>query len=255
MTDPGSMRGGIGYASWADRYLHEFGVTRAEALAPIAINNRSNACMNDEAMLRDPMTLDDYLNAPLVREPFGLFDLDMPVTGADAFVVTTAERATDLRHDPVFVHAATAGRTAQCREDQVTDLCHTGQHIVAEALWAKSDVELSDVDVFLPYDGFTLINTLWIESVGYCKHGEAAAFMADNWNSERQRLEINGRVPMNTHGGNLSEGAMQGSGSLREAVRQLRGTTGDRQVPRAKVALWTPGGIVWNAAGVVLRAG
>jgi acetyl-CoA acetyltransferase len=168
-------------------------------------------------------------------------------------VVTTAERARDLPQRPVLIHAATSGRTAECREDQVADLHHTGQEIVVEALWAKSDLTLSDVDVFLPYDGFTIINALWIESVGYCARGEAAAFMADNWNHDRHRLEIGGRVPMNTHGGNLSEGGMQGSGALREAVRQLRGTTGERQVPDAKVALWTPGGIVWNPSGVILR--
>ncbi len=251
--DPGSMQGGIGYASWAARYLHEFGATREQVFGPIAVNNRTNAGMNDEAVLREPMTINDYLNARLVREPYGLFDMDMPVTGADAFVVTTAERARDLPNSPVYVHAATAGRTAQCREDQVADLRHTGQEIVTEALWAKSDLTLTDVDVFLPYDGFTIINALWIESVGYCERGEAAAFIAGNWNHDLGRLEIDGRVPMNTHGGNLSEGGMQGSGSLREAVRQLRGTTGDRQVPGAKAVLMTTGGIVWNATGALLR--
>ncbi len=135
----------------------------------------------------------------------------------------------------------------------MADLHHTGQEIVVEALWAKSDLTLADVDVFLPYDGFTIINALWIESVGYCARGEAAAFIADHWNHDRSRIEIDGRVPVNPHGGNLSEGGMQGSGALREAVRQLRGTTGDRQVPDAKVALWTPGGIVWNPSGVILR--
>lgn len=253
-TEPGSMQGGIGYASWAGRYLHEFGVTREETLGLVAVNNRTNAGMNDEAMLRTPMTLDDYSNARMVREPLGLLDMDMLVTGADAFVVTTAERARDLPTMPVYVHAATAGRTAECREDQVADLHHTGQEIVADTLWAKSDLVLSDVDVFLPYDGFTIIDLMWIESVGYCKRGEAAAFIRSHWNDERARLEINGRIPVNTHGGNLSEGGLQGSGALREAVRQLRGTTGSRQVPGAKVALWTPGGIVWNAAGAILRA-
>jgi acetyl-CoA acetyltransferase len=252
--EPGTMQGGIGYASWAGRYLHEFGVTREDVFGPIAVNNRTNAGMNDEAVLREPMTIDDYTNARLVREPYGMFDLDMPVTGADAFVVTTAERARDLPQRPVLIHAATSGRTAECREDQVADLHHTGQEVVVDALWAKSDLTLADVDVFLPYDGFTIINALWIESVGYCQRGEAAAFIASNWNHDRNRLEIGGRVPMNTHGGNLSEGGMQGSGSLREAVRQLRGTTtGGRQVPDAEVALWTPGGIVWNPSAAILR--
>jgi hypothetical protein len=252
--DPGSMSGGIGYASWAGRYLHEFATTREATLGPIAINNRTNARTNDDAVMREPMTMDDYLSARMVREPFGLFDMDIPVTGADAFVVTTAERARDLPGPPVYVHAVTAGRTDMCREDQVADLHHTGQEIVAETLWARSDLSLADVDVFLAYDGFTIINLLWIESVGYCERGGAADFIQSNWNAERNRLEINGRVPMNTHGGNLSEGATQGSGSLHEAVIQLRGEAGGRQVPDASVALWTPGGVVWNAGGALLRA-
>jgi acetyl-CoA acetyltransferase len=250
--DPGTLAGGIGYASWAQRYLDEFGATR-DVYARIALNNRTNAAANENAVMREPITFDDYYAAPMIREPLGLLDLDVPVDGADAFVVTTTERAADLTSRPVLVHAATTGRTAHCREDQLTSLHDTGQDVVARTLWAKSDLELADVDVFLPYDGFTMISALWIESVGYCARGEAEEFVAQHWDADAHRILIHGRVPVNPHGGNLSEGATQGSGAVREAVVQLRGEADGRQVAGAETALVTPGGIVWNAGGLLLR--
>jgi acetyl-CoA acetyltransferase len=253
--DPGSLQGGVGYASWAGRYLQKFGVTREETLGLIAINNRTNAGSNENAIMREAITIEDYLAARMVREPLGLLDMDIGVTGADAFIVTTADRARSLPGTPVYVHALAAGRSAECREDQITDLDNSGQRITMEALWARSDLTLDDVDLFIAYDGFTIINLLWIESVGFCERGEAAGFIASNWNYERNRLEIGGRVPMNTHGGNLSEGATQGSGALREVVTQLRGANEDRKVEGAKAALWTCGGIVWNASGAILHTG
>lgn len=251
--DPGTLAGGLGYASWAQRYLHQYGATR-QVFGRLAVNNRSQAALNENAVLRQPMSMDDYYAAPMMREPLGLFDLDLPVDGADAFVVTTAERARDLPQRPVHVHAITSGRTGLCREDQVRDLDDSGQDVVARALWSKSDLTLRDVDLFLPYDGFTMISALWIESVGYCPRGAAADFVEQHWDENSQRILIDGRVPVNTHGGNLSEGATQGSGAVREAVVQLRGAAGARQTAGARVALVTPGGIVWNASGMVLRS-
>ena len=250
--EPGTQGGGVGYAAWAQRYLDEYGATR-EAFGRIAVNNRSNALQNPNAVMRAPMTFDDYYAARMIREPLGLLDLDVPVDAADALVVTTAERARDLPNPAVLVHAATIGRTARCREDQVDSLTDTGQDVVARTLWGKSDLTLADVDVFLPYDGFTMISTMWFESIGYCGPGEAEGFLRDHWDDARNRIMIDGRVPVNPHGGNLSEGATQGSGAVREGVVQLRGAAGERQAADASVALVTPGGIVWNAGGILLR--
>ena len=101
---------------------------------------------------------------------------------------------------------------------------------------------------------FPIISLSWIENVGYCGRGEAGDFIADNWNPERRRIEIDGRVPVNPHGGSLSEGATTGAGHFREAVLQLRGAAGERQVPGASVALATPGGHFFNSQAFLLRS-
>ncbi len=251
---PGFLTWGVGYASWATRYLHEFGATR-EHLGRVAINGRTNAAANDNAVKRAPMTMDDYLGARMIRSPFGLLDMDIPVDGADAFVLTAADRAADAPNGSVLIHAASMGRTGRAREDQIEGLGDNGQQVAAEALWARSDLTLEDVDLLYPYDGFTIMAMLWLESLGYCGLGEAAAFVDDSWSAEAQRLLLCGRVPVNTHGGQLSEGASQGSGAAREAVHQLRGSAGPRQVDGAQAALVTTGGIVWNSSALLLRRG
>jgi acetyl-CoA acetyltransferase len=131
----------------------------------------------------------------------------------------------------------------------------TGQPLAARDLRAKSDLWLDDIDLFFPYDGFSIVALRCFESYGFCRPGEAGKFLADNWDTVANRIMINGRVPVNTHGGSLSEGGSQGAGHLREAVTQLRGQAGHRQVPGARVALLTPGGFFFNAQGLVLRAG
>ena len=173
--------------------------------------------------------------------------------GADAFVLTTAERARDLRPDPVLVHAATTGLVERNDEDQLPDLSRHGQHVVVEQLRAKSDLWLSDVDVYLPYDGFTVITLCWIENAGWCGPGEAGSFLESHWDAERNRVLIDGRVPVNPHGGSLSEGATRGSGHVREAVVQLRGEAGVRQAPGARAALVTAGGFFFNSQGAFFR--
>jgi acetyl-CoA acetyltransferase len=245
--------GTFGYCAWAARYLHEFGETR-EVLGHVAINGRTNAGRNPHALYREPLTMDQYLAARLIREPLSVLDMDPPVDSGDAFVVTTAERARDLCQSPVFVHAATFGRTDHAFADQVEDFSHSGKEVVARHLWEKSDLTLDDVDVVLAYDGFSIMAVSWLEAVGYCKVGEGGAFLRDHWDAGENRLLIDGRVPLNTHGGSLSEGASQSAGHVREAVDQLSGKAGERQVAGARCALVTAGGFLWNATGLVLRS-
>ncbi len=242
------------YAAWASRYLHEFGATR-EVFGRIAINSRTNAAANPLAAIRTPMSMDDYLAARMVRDPLCMLDMDLPVDGADAFVLTTAERAAALPQPRVLIHAATVGLPERGDEDQLPSLARHGQHVVADALRAKSDIWLDDVDVYYPYDGFTIITVGWIENVGWCKPGEAGRFVAEHWDDAAGRMMINGRVPVNSHGGSLSEGGTRGTGHLREAVLQLRGQAGTRQVAGARTALVTSGGFFFNSQGAVLRAG
>jgi len=248
---PESIAGAPAYAAWASRYMHEFGVSK-EPFGRLAVNMRTNALANPLAAMRAPLTMDDYYAARMVREPLSMLDMDVPVDGADAFVLTTAERAVSLPHRPVLVHAATAG-LGTSNEDQLPSLGRHGQHLVVETLRAKSDLWIDDVDVFFPYDGFTIITLGWIENTGWCKPGEAGRFITEHWDEATQRIVIDGRIPLNPHGGSLSEGATRGTGHLREAVTQLRGEAGDRQVPGARTALVTPGGFFFNSQGAILR--
>jgi acetyl-CoA acetyltransferase len=241
-----------GYAAWASRYFYEYGASR-EVLGRIAINERSNAVHNPLAAMRSPLTMEDYLSARMVREPLCLLDMDVPVDGADAFVLTTADRARDLPHRPVLVHAATNGLTARNAEETIDGLYHHGQHVVVRSLREKSDIWIPDIDLYMPYDGFTIITLQWIETTGWCKPGEGADFIDANWDTASNRMLIDGRIPVNTHGGNHSEGGTQGSGHIREAIVQLRGDAGDRQVAGARTAFLTPGGMFFNAQGLVLR--
>jgi acetyl-CoA acetyltransferase len=250
--EPWSMHGSAGYAAWAGRYLAEFGAKR-EYFGHIAINDRSNASANGNAVMRGPLTMADYLSGRMVREPLCLYDMDVPVDGADAFIVTSAQRARDLPGLPVLIHAATMGMTAPPEEHLAAGWDATGQAVAARDLQAKSDLWLNDIDLFFPYDGFTIVALRCFESYGFCGPGEAGPFLEDNWDAAENRIKINGRVPVNTHGGSLSEGGSQGAGHVREAVNQLRGRAGQRQVPGARVALLTPGGFFFNAQGLVLR--
>ncbi|MCV7235207.1 acetyl-CoA acetyltransferase [Mycobacterium branderi] len=251
---PETMAAAVGYAGWASRYLYEYGATR-EDFGIVALNARANAARNPHAAMRAPLTMDDYLNARMIREPLCLYDMDVAVDGADAFILTTAERARDLALPPVLIHAAVLGQVAPNEEDQTAGLRANGQQVVIDTLKAKSDFWIGDVDVYFPYDGFTPIALNWIENAGWCKPGEGGAFLGDHWDAAAGRVLIDGRVAVNPHGGSLSEGATQASGHIREAVHQLQGLAGERQVPDAQRALITAGGFFFNAQGLTLVAG
>ncbi len=252
MVQPESIFGSVGYTAWASRYLYEFDAKR-EHFGLVAISDRSNAALNPGAAMRDPLTMDDYLAARMVRWPLCLLDMDLAVDGADAFVITTTERARDLPHRPVLVNAITLGMTGHPEEDQTPSLRQHGQQVVIESLKSKADFWIDGTDIYFPYDGFTPITLNWFENTGWCGPGEAGAFLESNWDGERNCMLISGRIPVNPHGGSLSEGATQASGHLREAVNQLQGRAGARQVVGARTALITAGGFFFNAQGVALR--
>jgi len=248
---PDNVAGGVGYTAWASRYIHEFNVPR-EHLGLVAINDRSNAARNPGAAMQKPMTMDDYLSARMIRSPLCMLDMDLPVDGADAFIITTTERARDLALPPVLVNAVTLGMVEKNQEDQTPSLRNHGQHVVVDALRAKSDFWTDGTDIYFPYDGFTPITLNWFENTGWCGPGEAGSFLESNWDAANNRIMINGRIPVNPHGGALSEGGSQASGHIREAVHQLQGLAGERQVPGARTALITAGGYFFNAQGLTL---
>jgi acetyl-CoA acetyltransferase len=243
------------YSSWANRYFHEYPNARREHLGMISINSRTNGVKNDHAVLRTPISMDDYLAARMVRGPlFGMLDMDYPVDGADAFIITSAERAKSLQRKPVYIHAASLGQSKDTVEENLPDINYTAHQITMKALWERSELTLDDIELFQPYDGFTFICMKWFENVGYCGNGEAPEFLEDNFDKDQQRFLINGRVPVNSHGGSIADGATQGSGHTREAVLQLQGMAGSHQIPDVKSVLIPAGGFFMYTGGLIFRA-
>ncbi len=249
---PESIAMAPAYAAWASRYLAEYGVDR-DGFGLVAVNMRSNAARNPLAAITTPLTLDDYYAARMIREPLGMLDMDLPVDGADAFVVTRAVDAPDVGRPQVVVHAITTGLVTPNDEDQVPCLDRHSQHIVLDTLRAKSDFWIDDADVVCLYDGFTVITAGWIENLGWAPPGGTADFLREHWVAAEDRVLVGGRVQINPHGGSLSEGATRGSGHVREAVVQLRGEAEGRQTPDARTALVCTGGFFFNSQGLTLR--
>ena len=242
------------YGAFGGRYLWQYNVPR-DVYGLIAVNNRTNATMNPHAVMQTPITMDDYLAARMIREPLCMLDMDLPVDGGNALVITTAERARDLAKKPVYIHASTFGenRYGTHYYEQAEDYEHLSNWICMRALWERSELQLKDMDIFFPYDGFTNISITWIESSGYCGPGEAYDFLREQWVADENRLKIDGKVVFSPNGGSLSDGASQGFNYFHESVVQLRGEAGRRQVPGARTSLVAAGGIFHNSTALVLR--
>jgi acetyl-CoA acetyltransferase len=224
-------------AMFAQRHFHEFGTTR-EQLAQIALNARKNAADNPNAVYRDPMSMDDYFAARMISTPFCLFDCDVPVDGATAFIVSRADTAGSLRREPIRVEAVGTALRGRPSWDQFDDLTTMALRDASAMLWERSDLSPSDVDVAELYDGFSFITLAWIEALGFCKRGEGGAFIEGG-----ERIARDGTLPLNTHGGQLSAGRLHGYGFLHEACVQLWGEGGARQVAGApRVAVAAAGG-------------
>ena len=210
----------------AQRHFHRYGTTK-ETLGWIALNQRANAELNPSAIYRSPMTMDDYLTARPITTPFGLYDCDVPCDGAIAVIVSAVDAARDLAKPPVLVEAVGTQIIERIDWDQST-LTHEPQVLGQSAhVWTRTSLRPADVDVAELYDGFTMNCLSWIEALGFCGIGEAKEFLDGGKNIARDGL-----LPLNTHGGQLSHGRTHGMGLLHEAVSQLRGEAGDRQVSR-----------------------
>jgi acetyl-CoA acetyltransferase len=221
----------------ASHYLHRFSATR-ETFGWIALNARANAARHPEAIYRSPLTMDDYLSARVVSSPFGLYDCDVPCDAAIAVVVSAKETAGDLRHPAIGFEAAGTQLVERVSWDQST-LAHEPQVLGPAAhLWTRTDLRPSDVDVAELYDGFTFNCLSWLEALGFCGIGEGPEFLDGG-----KRIALEGEIPVNTHGGQLSHGRTHGFGLLQEAVLQLRHDAGERQVADAEVAVVSTGGL------------
>lgn len=220
--------GAASAANWiammAQRHFHEFGTTR-EQLAQIALNARANAARNPKAIYTDPMTMDDYLGVRMVSTPLCLYDCDVPADGSTVVIVSRADRAADFARPPVQIEAVGSAIHGRPSWDQWDDLTTMALRDAAAMLWRRTDLTPADVDVAELYDGFSFITLCWLEALGFCGHGEGGPFVEGG-----QRIALDGEIPLNTHGGQLSAGRLHGYGFLHEACTQLWGRGGERQV-------------------------
>lgn len=228
-------------ANWlalnAQRHFHEFGTTR-EQLAMVALNARRNAGDNPKAIFRDPMSLDDYLAARMITTPFCLFDCDVPCDGSTAVIVSAAEHRRDVDHPVARVEAVGTALRGRPSWDQWDDMTTMSARDAGAHLWTRTDLRPADVDIAELYDGFSFLTLVWLEALGFCGRGESGPFVEGG-----ARIAREGALPVNTHGGQLSAGRLHGFGFLHEAVLQLRGEAGARQVPRQpEVAVVANGG-------------
>jgi len=218
------------------RHMELYGTTR-EQLGWLAINSRRNAGLNPRAAFRDPMTMDDYLASRPISTPLGLFDCDVPIDGAIALVVSHADYAGDCPNPAVKIEAI-GGAYGSDGWFHRGDFPKMASSEAAAEMWSRTDLKPSDVDVAEIYDGFTFLTFAWLEALGFCGDGEAGPFV-----DGATRIALDGELPLNTYGGQLSAGRMHGYWLLHEACLQLRGQAGDRQLARRpEVAVAAAGG-------------
>ncbi|MBB5138447.1 acetyl-CoA acetyltransferase [Thermocatellispora tengchongensis] len=236
------------FAMFARMYRHKYGVT-AEDLGRVAIAQRAHAALNPRAMMRQPITMDDYLGSRWIAEPLRLLDCCLESDAAVALVVTSAARARDLRRTPVTITATAFGGGNQLASNHHSDPTVPGAAIMAPRLYAAAGLGPDDIDLAELYDAFTPLVPLQLEAYGFCEPGEAAHMIADG------ATRLGGALPVNTHGGHLSEGYVHGLNHVAEAVLQLRHECGERQVPGAEVALSTaqPGVYSGLTGAVILK--
>lgn len=235
----------------AQRYLHEFGAT-SEDFGRIAVVDRKHAANNPAAFFYGkPITLADHQQSRYIAEPLHLLDCCQESDGGVAIVVVSAERARDLPHPPAVISGAASGSgvdqfimTSYYR-DELAALPEMG--LVGRQLWGQSGLRPDDMDAAILYDHFTPYTLLQLEELGFCGRGEAPDFVR-----EPGALEVGGRLPLNTHGGQLGEAYIHGMNGIAEAVRQVRGTSVN-QVPGARRVVVTAGTGV-PTSGLVLTA-
>lgn len=246
LVGPGHM-----FALLARRHMYLYGTTR-EQFAEIAISNRLNALTHSDAVMKKPLTLDDYFAAPLLADPLCLYDFCLETDGAIAVVVTSVERARDLRRMPVVVHASTHGgerawgRSLYWMNMPEAEFVASGHLAVARNLYRMAEIGPQDIDVAEIYDHFTPMVIAQLEDYGFCPRGEGGPFVA----SGAIRFD-GGSLPINTDGGQLSGAYIWGMTHVREAVEQVRGTA-QNQVANVDFALATGGPSSIPMSGLIL---
>jgi len=218
------------YALVAQRHMHQYGTT-SEQLAQVAVGMRRHAALNPEAKMRKPISVEDVLESRMISSPLHLLDCCIISDGGGAVVVTSAERARDLAKAPVLLRGC--GEAVAHQETGSPDLLTMAARQSGQNALQMAGVRQGDIDFCTIYDSFTITVVLTLENLGFCKPGEGGAFV------EGGRIEIGGDLPVNPDGGGLSSNhpGMRGIFLVIEAVRQLRGEAGDRQVSDARLGL------------------
>jgi acetyl-CoA acetyltransferase len=236
---PYGLQGPIGgYALAASRHMAQYGTT-PEQLAQIAVKTREWACLNPRARFQTPITVEDVLASEMVASPLHKLDCCLVTDGAGAFIVASAERAKDLKKPPVYVLGAATAHT-HMSITSMPDLGTTPGALSGPRAFDLAGIKPGDVDVLMGYDSFTITQLLHFEDLGFCAKGEGGAFV------ESTDIGPGGTLPTNTNGGGLSytHPGMYGMFLVVEAVRQLRGECGPRQVPNAEIAVAHGSGMV-----------
>ena len=232
----------------ARRHMHLYG-TKSEHFGAIAVACRTHAQTNPNAVMRDrPISIEDHQNSRMIADPLRLLDCCLETDGGAAVVVTSAERARDLKHTPAYIMSGGFGAGEWNTQRVVKDIesRETESTVVAKAMFGRAGISHADLDVCYLYDHFTPLVLMAFEELGFCERGEGGPFVSDG-----KLLWPNGSLPFNTSGGNLSEGYIHGMENIVEAVRQLRGQA-INQVKDAEIALVTSGNGVPNT-GMILH--
>ena len=237
------------YALAASRHMYEYGTTR-EQLAEIAVAARQWALMNPKAWEKEPLSVDDVLNARMISHPLTVRDCCLVTDGGGAIIMTTAERAKGLKNKPAYI-LGTGEEITHKDISSMPDFTKTGAIQSGQRAYAAAQLSASDVDVAAVYDAFTICTLLFLEDLGFCEKGEGGAFVADGG------IAPGGRFPVNTNGGGLSycHPGMYGLLVLIEAARQIQGVCCPRQVAGAEIALaHGNGGVLSSQCTVLLGA-
>jgi acetyl-CoA acetyltransferase len=234
------------YALAASRHMALYGTT-PEQLAQIAVSTREWAALNPRAKSQTPLTVDEVLASPMLTSPLHKLDCCLVTDGAGAFVMTSAERARSLRKPPVYVLGASTCHT-HSMISQMPDVTVTGGAVSGARAFEMAGVKPADVDVFMGYDSFTITQLLHFEDLGFCAKGEGGPFVEDG------KMGPGGSLPTNTNGGGLSytHPGQYGMFIVVEAVRQLRGECGPRQVDGAEIAVGHGSGGVLSCMSTIV---
>ncbi len=235
------------YAHMARRHMELYG-TKSEQLAEIAVTIRSHALLNDNAVMKKPMTIEDHQNSRMISDPLRLFDCCLESDGGAAVVISASDQAKDMAQKPIYIMGVAEGHPdSPSVITQRIDMTTLGTAKAAPRAFGMAGIGPKDIDVAEVYDCFTYIVMCQLEDLGFCKKGEGGDFVSDG------RIALGGELPINTHGGLLSQSHIVGMNHVCELVKQLRGAGGKAQVANAEIGLVTGYGDMGDGSVAIMR--